>query len=204
MAKQEWRPGNMLYPLPAVLVSTRSPEGTDDVMTAAWTGTICSDPVMVSVSVRKSRLTYDNIIKTGCFVLNMTTEALAKATDYCGVRSGRDEDKWETMHLEKEEAHHINCPMVAASPICLECQVTESHDLGTHTMFMANVLAVHADEAYIDETGKFDFNRSKPLVYSHGQYFGIGRHIGKFGYSVQKKAPKKKNTVSVKKNKSQS
>lgn len=192
MAKQEWKSGNMLYPLPAILVGTRSPEGEDDLMTAAWAGTICSDPVMLSISVRKNRLTYDNIMATGCFSVNLTTEALARETDYCGVKSGRDENKWETLGLEKEEASHISCPLLAASPVNLECQVTESRDLGSHTMFMAKVLAVHADEAYMDEKGRFDLNRARLLVYSHGQYFGMGRYIGKFGFSVRKNQKKKK------------
>ncbi|MDO4479002.1 MAG: flavin reductase family protein [Lachnospiraceae bacterium] len=195
MAKQEWKPGNMLYPLPAVLVSTRSKAGQDNLMTAAWAGTICSDPVMLSISVRKSRLTYETIMETGCFVVNTTTEEMALATDYCGVRSGRDEDKWVTMKLEKEEATHMDCPMCAASPICLECVVKESKDLGSHTMFIAEVVAVHADEQYINENGRFCFNKSHPLVYSHGEYHALGKYIGKFGYSVRKNQKKKKRTL---------
>lgn len=192
MAKQEWKSGNMLYPLPAILVGTRDPEGRDNLMTAAWAGTICSDPVMLSISVRKSRLTYENIMATGCFSVNLTTEALAKETDYCGVRSGRLEDKWKVLGLKKEEASHISCPLLEASPVNLECRVTESRDLGSHTMFMAEVLAVHVDEAYLDKNGRLDLNRSRLLVYSHGQYFGMGRYIGKFGFSVRKRQKKRK------------
>lgn len=186
MSRVEWKPGNMLYPLPAVLVTCRSAEGKDNIMTAAWTGTICSDPVMVSVSVRKSRLTYDYIAETGCFALNLTTEELAFATDYCGVRSGRHEDKFETMHLEKAEAAHISCPLVAASPVSLECKVTQAIDLGSHTMFMATVEAVHVDERFIDDNDRLHLNDAHLLVYSHGEYRKMGGYIGKFGYSVKK------------------
>ena len=187
MARVEWKSGNMLYPLPVVLVTSRSPEGEDDIMTAAWAGTICSDPVMVSVSVRPSRLTYDYITRSGCFVINLTTEALARATDYCGVRSGRDEDKFAAMSLEKEEARHISCPMVKASPVSLECVVTESRDLGSHTMFMAKVAAVHVDEAYLDEKARLHLNDARLIVYSHGEYRKVGDRLGTFGFSVEKK-----------------
>ena len=187
MSKQEWKPGNMLYPLPAVLVSVRGKNGKDNLFTAAWAGTICSDPVMLSVSVRPSRYSYDMIKETGEFVVNLTTRSLARATDYCGVRSGRDEDKWLTSGLHKDEASKINVPMVQESPVNLECKVEEMRELGSHTMFIARVVAVHVDEAYMDENGKFDFNLAEPLVYSHGEYFVLGKKIGKFGFSVMKK-----------------
>ncbi len=186
MAKKEWKPGNMLYPLPAVLVTTRNKKGEDDVCTIAWTGTIASDPPMLSISVRPSRQTYDFIKETGVFVVNVTTESLAWATDYCGVKSGRDENKFEKAHLKKEEASHISCPMLAASPVNLECKVTKSHDLGSHTIFLAKILAVHVDDKYMDGKDKFNFNLAKPLVYSHGEYRALGKYLGRFGYSVKK------------------
>ena len=164
MAKEVWKPGNMLYPIPAVLVTVADNKGNDNVFTVAWTGTVCSDPAMVYISVRPSRHSYDMIQETGQFVINLTTEKLAKATDYCGVKSGRDENKFEKMKLITEKATH----------------------LGTHDMFLAKVLCVHADKQYMDEKGKFDLAKAKPIVYSHGQYYVTGKKIGKFGYSVKR------------------
>ena len=187
MSKQQWKPGNLLYPLPAVLVSCGNKSGKINVMTAAWTGTICSDPVMVYVSIRKSRYSYNMIKETGEYVINLTTEELAKATDYCGVKSGREIDKFKAMHLTPIQGTLKYAPLIEESPVCMECKVTEIKELGSHDMFMANVVNVFADENYMDENGKFDFNLSKPLVYSHGEYYGIGKKIGKFGYTVQKK-----------------
>lgn len=187
MAKLEWRPGNMLYPIPAVMVTTRNKAGKDNVFTVAWTGTVCSDPVMVSISVRPSRFSYESIEETGEFVINLTTEELALATDYCGVRSGRDEDKFTKMNLTKEEATHVNVPMIRESPVNIECRVVEKRELGVHHMFLAEVVAVHADDQYMDEKEKFDLAAAKPLVYCHGEYYGMGKYLGKFGYSVKKK-----------------
>lgn len=186
MRKQVWKPGNMLYPLPAVLVSVADREGNTNLFTVAWTGTICSDPPMVSVSVRPERYSYHMIEETGEFVINLTTEALAFATDYCGVKSGRDVDKWREMQLTPVAAEHVGAPMVAESPVNLECRVTQKLELGTHHMFLAKVLAVHADERYMDGSGRFHLNDAKPLVYSHGRYLTIGEEIGSFGYSVKK------------------
>lgn len=186
MGKQIWKPGNMLYPLPAVLISAADKSGRDNLFTVAWTGTICSDPAMVSISVRPERYSYHMIEETGEFVLNLTTEKLAWATDYCGVRSGRDVDKWKEMQLTRAYGEYVKAPMVAESPVNLECRVTEKKVLGSHDMFMAEVLAVHADEAYMDEKGAFRLSEAKPLVYSHGRYYSVGKEIGKFGYSVQK------------------
>ena len=192
MAKIEWKPSNMLYPLPAVLVTCRSPEGKDNIMTAAWAGTVCSDPVMVSVSIRKERLSYDFIHRTGCYVLNVTTEELAFAADYCGVRSGRKEDKFKTLGLETEEASHINCPMLKRAPVSLECVVKEERELGSHVMFIGEVVAVHVEDDYLDEDGSFRLNISRPIVYSHGEYHALGKRIGKFGWSVRKNQKKGK------------
>ena len=172
MAKQSWKPGNMLYPLPAVLVSTADKKGGTNLFTVAWTGTICSDPPMVSISVRPERYSYSMIVETGEFVINLTTEELTYATDYCGVKSGRDVDKWKEVKL---------------TPVNLECRVTRRIPLGTHDMFLAEVVAVHADEAYMDEKEKFSLAKANPMVYSHGTYYGLGKELGTFGYSVRKK-----------------
>ena len=186
MGKQIWKPGNMLYPLPAVLVSVADRESNKNLFTVAWTGTICSDPPMVSISVRPERYSYHMIEETGEFVINLTTEALAHATDYCGVKSGRDVDKWQKMNLTPVAGEYVGAPMVAESPVNLECKVTQKLELGTHHMFLAKVLAVHADEQYMDRTGRFHLNDAKPLVYSHGKYLVVGKEIGSFGYSVKK------------------
>lgn len=191
MAKDIWKPENMLYPLPAVLVTATDGEGNDNVFTVAWTGTVCSDPAMVYISVRPSRHSYDMIKHTGQFVINLTTEELAKATDYCGVKSGRDEDKFKAMNLTKEEAKYVAAPLIKESPVNIECEVLEITHLGTHDMFLAKVLCVHADEKYMDSKGKFDLAKAAPLVYSHGQYYGVGKKLGRFGFSVRKNKKRK-------------
>lgn len=187
MSKQQWKPGNMVYPLPAVMVSCGDKSGKINVMTAAWTGTICSDPAMVYVSIRKSRYSHAMIKETGEYVINLTTEALAYATDFVGVKSGKDMDKFKAMHLTPVKGTLHYAPMIDESPVCIECKVENIAELGSHDMFIARVVAVYADEKYMDKNGKFDLEKAKPLIYSHGQYYGTGRHIGKFGYSVQKK-----------------
>ncbi|MDE7339894.1 MAG: flavin reductase family protein [Lachnospiraceae bacterium] len=187
MAKQNFKPGNMLYPLPAVLVSVADKKGNSNLLTIAWTGTVCSDPPMVSISVRPERYSYHMIEETGEFVINLTTEKLARATDYCGVKSGKDVDKWKEMKLHKIPGEKVKVPMVEESPVNLECRVTEKKELGSHHMFLAKVVAVHVDESYMDETGRFHLNDAKPLVYSHGRYLSTGKEIGFFGYSVQRK-----------------
>ena len=191
MAKQKWKPGNMVYPLPAVLVSCGDKNGNVNLMTAAWTGTICSDPPMVYVSVRKERYSHHMIKETGEYVINLTTEKLARATDFCGVRSGRNMDKFKEMKLTPVFGELQYAPMVAESPVSIECRVTNGRELGSHDMFMAEVTAVHVDEQYMDEKGTFHLEKAAPLVYSHGQYYGIGKHLGGFGYAVRKKPVKK-------------
>lgn len=186
MAKQQWKAGNMVYPLPAVMVSVTDGNGNDNIITVAWVGTVCTNPAMVSISVRPERHSYDMIRATGEFVINLTTEKLAYATDYCGVRSGKDIDKFKEMKLTKEQASFVKAPMIGESPVNIECKVKSVEELGSHHMFLAEVLAVHADEAYMDETGKFDLNSANPLIYSHGEYYSIGKKLGKFGYSVKK------------------
>ena len=190
--KQTWKPGNMLYPLPAVMVSVTDGKGEDDIITVAWTGTVCTNPPMVYISVRPERYSYQMIKETGEFVINLTTEKLAFATDYCGVRSGRDTDKFKDTGLTREKADHVKAPMIKESPVSIECRVREVKELGSHHMFLADVLAVHADEAYMDEKNRFDLNMAGPLVYSHGEYLGTGKKIGTFGYSVKKKRKAKK------------
>ncbi len=190
MGKQRWKAGNMLYPLPVVMVTAADSKGRDNIITVAWTGTICTNPPMVSISVRPERYSYDMIRETGEFVINLTTEKLAFATDYCGVRSGREVDKFEKMRLTRQKAEFVKAPLIAESPVCIECKVFKREELGSHDLFLAKVLAVHADEKYLDKNGKFQLSQANPLVYSHGEYYSLGRKIGKFGYSVQKKAKK--------------
>ena len=188
MSKQVWKPGNMLYPVPAVMVTTADGEGKDDIVTIAWAGTVCSDPVMVSISVRKERYSHSMITKTGEFAINLVTEELTRACDYCGVKSGRDVEKFEACGLTRYPAAKINVPLIKESPLSLECKVKQVLELGTHDMFIAEVVAVDADEKYMDENGKFDLAGSKLMSYVHGEYYGLGEKLGKFGYSVQKKS----------------
>lgn len=187
MSKQIWKPGNMLYPLPVVMVSVADKEGKQNIITIAWTGTICSDPPMVSISVRPERYSYHMIKETGEFVINLTTKELAFATDYCGVKSGRDVDKFAAMQLTPVQGEKVKAPLIAESPVNLECKVTEVKHLGTHDMFMAEVVCVHADEKYMDEQNRFHLEMADPIVYSHGTYMTTGEKIGTFGYSVRKK-----------------
>lgn len=192
MAKQQWKPGNMLYPLPAVMVSVRDNEGKDNIITVAWAGTVCTNPPMVSISVRPERYSYHMLEESGVFVINLTTEALTYATDYCGVRSGKDVDKFKEMKLTRVEASEVNCGMIGESPVNIECKVVKIEKLGSHHMFLAQVVAVHADEAYMDENGRFDLNSAHPMVYSHGTYYGVGKQLGTFGYSVRKRKSKRR------------
>lgn len=187
MSKQIWKPGNMLYPLSVVMVSVADKEEKQNIITIAWTGTICSDPPMVSISVRPERYSYHMIKETGEFVINLTTKELAFATDYCGVKSGRDVDKFAAMQLTPVRGEKVKAPLIAESPVNLECKVTEVKHLGTHDMFMAEVVCVHADEKYMDEQNRFHLEMADPIVYSHGTYMTTGEKIGTFGYSVRKK-----------------
>lgn len=186
MSKQSWKPGNMLYPLPVVMVSAADKEGRDDIITVAWAGTVCTNPPMVSISIRPERYSYHMIRETGEFVINLTTEELAFATDYCGVKSGRDVDKFKETGLTREKAEKVKAPMIAEAPVSIECKVKEIRELGSHHMFIAQVAAVHADEKYMNEKNRFDLNRARPIVYSHGEYLGTGKKLGTFGYSVKK------------------
>lgn len=185
MSRQIWKPGTLVYPVPAVLI-TCSDGKKDNVFTVAWTGTICSDPAMTYISVRKERFSYDIIKNTGEFCINLTTKELAFATDYCGVRSGKNLDKFKEMKLTKEKCSVINVPMIKESPITIECKVQDIKELGSHDMFIAQVVAINVDDKYIDDTGRFDMQKCNLIAYSHGEYYELGEKIGKFGYSVKK------------------
>lgn len=187
MSRQQWKPGNMLYPVPAVMVSCKRQGEKPNIITVAWAGTICTNPPMVSISVRPERYSYDIIRETGEFVINLTNEDLIYATDYCGVKSGRDVDKFKEMKLTPVAMEHVNAPGIGESPVNIECRVTDIKELGSHHMFLAEVVGVSVDEKYMDDTGKFDLNLSRLISYSHGEYFALGEKIGKFGYSVEKK-----------------
>ena len=190
MSKQLWKAGNMLYPLPAVMVSCKRPGEKPNILTVAWTGTICTNPAMLYISVRPERYSYPIIKETREFVVNLTTEELARATDYCGVRSGAKEDKFAAMNLHEESSQYVEVPGIAESPVNIECKVADVLELGSHHMFLAEVLAVHIDEKYLDENGKFALNDANLLTYSHGEYHGLGGLLGTFGYSVKKAADK--------------
>ena len=192
MKKQEWKPGNMLYPVPAVMVSCGREGETPNIITVAWAGTICSDPAMLSISVRPERYSYDIIRETGEFVVNLTSKELTRATDWCGVKSGRDVDKFAKTGLTPMPVEHVSAPAIAESPVNIACRVTESRALGSHTMFIAEVVGVTVDDAYLDENDRFHINDANLIMYSHGEYFALGKYLGKFGYSVQKKKKRKK------------
>lgn len=187
MAKQIWKPGNMLYPLPVVMLSCADREGRPNIITVAWAGTTGSDPVTLSVSIRPERYSYGLIKESGEFAVNLVTKELVRATDFCGVRSGRNTDKFRECGLTPAAAANISCPVIAESPVSIECRVREIIPLGSHDMFLADVLSVDADEKYMDENGKFDLNSTGLVAYSHGEYFLLGEKLGKFGFSVKKK-----------------
>ncbi len=191
MAKEVWQPGNMLYPIPAVMVSCGREGETPNIITVAWAGNICSSPAMLSISVRKERYSYDIIKETGEFVVNLTNTELTRATDWCGVRSGRDYDKFNEMKLTPQKSQKISAPGIEESPVNIECKVKQILELGSHDMFVAEVVAVTVDEKYLDEKGRFDLVAADLVAYSHGEYFKLGKKLGKFGYSVAKKPANK-------------
>ena len=193
MAKQTWKPGNMIYPLPAVMVSTADKEGNSNILTIAWTGTVCTNPPMAYISVRPERYSYHMIKESGEFVINLTTKKLARVTDYCGVRSGREVDKWKECRLTKGSASSLKyAPVIEEAPVNIECRVKSIQELGSHHMFLAEVTAVQVDEAYMDEKGKFDLDSTGLIAYSHGEYLDLGEKLGTFGYSVRKKQTARK------------
>ena len=200
MGRQYWRGGNMLYPVPAVMVSCMRPGERPNIITVAWAGTVCSAPAMLSISVRKERYSHRIIEETGEFAVNLVNKELTFATDYCGVRSGRDVDKFREMKLTEQPSKYISAPGIAESPLILECKVKQQIPLGTHDMFLAEVVGVSVDERYIDEKGTFHLNDAKLTAYSHGTYFELGEALGTFGFSVRKDKNKKdtKNTKGTK------
>ncbi len=177
----------MLYPIPAVMVSCKREGEKPNIVTVAWAGNVCSSPAMLSISVRKSRYSYDIIKETGEFVVNLTNNELTRATDWCGVRSGRDYDKFKEMRLTPQESQKISAPGIAESPVNIECKVKQIIELGTHDMFIAEVVCVTVDEKYLDDRGTLDLKKADLVAYSHGEYFALGKKLGKFGYSVAKK-----------------
>lgn len=192
MGKIEFKPGNMLFPVPAVLVSCQRPGEKANLITLAWAGTVNSDPPMVFVSVRGERYSHDIISETGEFVINLVNKELTFATDWCGVRSGRDHDKFKEMKLTEQKSLKVNAPGVKESPVNIECKVTEQKDLGSHTMYLAEVVAVTVDDKYLDKNGRFRLNDADLTAYVHGAYRSLGETIGTFGYSVKKNNKKKK------------
>ncbi len=187
MGRENWRGGNMLYPVPAVMVSCARKNERPNIITIAWAGTVCSDPVMLSISVRKSRYSHAILKETGEFVVNLVTKDLVRAADYCGVKSGRDVDKFKECRLTAAPSKTVAAPTIAESPLSLECKVKQVMELGSHDMFLAEVTAVSVDDQYLDKNGKFHLNQTGLCAYSHGEYFELGKKIGKFGYSVKKK-----------------
>lgn len=192
MARTYWKPGTIIYPLPAVMVSCGENPEEYNIITIAWTGTINSDPPMCYISVRPGRHSYDIIKRTGEYVINLTTEKLAKATDWCGCRSGSKFNKWKEMNLTPAPAKIVKAPIIEESPVNIECVVKDIVELGTHHMFISDVVSVSVDDTYLNENDAFSFSKANPLVYSHGHYFGMGEKVGKFGWSVEKKKKKRK------------
>lgn len=185
--KQNWKPGTMIYPLPAALVSCGAGSRTN-LLTVAWTGTVCTNPPMCYISLRPERYSHELIMESMEFTINLTTAAIARATDWAGVRSGRDCDKWAMSGLTPEPGVKVSCPSVAESPLSIECRVKEVMRLGSHDMFLADVVNVRADEALIDPaTGAFDLEKAGLMSYSHGAYYAQGAKLGRFGFSVKKK-----------------
>lgn len=186
MGKQHWKAGNMLNPVPAVMVSVSDGNGKNNIITVAWAGTICTNPPMLSISVRPERYLYEMIKSTKEFVVNLTTKDLVRACDYCGVTSGRDVDKFEKMKLTPIKLPNVSVPGIKESPVNIECRVKKIEELGSHTMFIADVVGVTVDDEYMDEKGKFNINNTGLVMYSHGEYFVMGEKLGKFGYSIKK------------------
>lgn len=197
MDREYWRASNLLYPVPAVMVSCMDENDRANIMTAAWAGTVCSDPVMVSVSIRKERYSHDIIERTREFVISLTTRKLVYAADYCGVKSGRDVDKFTVLHLHKSPSKEVRAPGIAESPVCLECRVEQILRLGSHDMFVARVVSTDIDPRYLDEKGRFDLEKADLAAYSHGAYYALGDLLGTFGFSVRKKKPAGKKSGSA-------
>ena len=189
MGKTIWKPGTFIYPIPAVMVSCGTMEKSN-IITVAWTGILNTNPAIVYISVRPTRYSYNLIKEQGEFVINLTTKDLVRATDWCGVKTGAKVDKFKEMKLHKEKAKFVQCPLIKESPVSVECKVKEIKELGSHHMFIADVLSIDADEKYIDEKGAFDISKCDLIAYANGGYYSLGKKLGKFGFSVQKKKKK--------------
>ncbi len=186
--KQDWKPGTMIYPLPAVMITCGAEESEYNILTVSWIGTICTNPAMCYISVRPERHSYPIIRKNMEFVINLTTREMAFATDWCGVKSGKDFNKFKEMKLTPGKATIVKAPIIEESPLCIECKVKEIIPLGSHDMFISDVVNVLADDKYINsKTGAFDMEKAGLLAYSHGKYYELGKMIGQFGWSVKKK-----------------
>lgn len=186
MYKTIWKPGNMLFPAPAIMVSCGDRPENYNIITISWAANICTDPAMTSISIRPNRHSYGIIQKNREFVINLTTEKLAFATDYCGVKSGRSVNKFEHLKLTPVPAKQVKAPLIKESPVNIECRVSRIEKLGTHDLFIAEVLCVHADKKFLNRDGAFDLRKAQPICYSHGQYYSLGKHLGHFGFSVKK------------------
>ena len=189
MGKTIWKPGTFIYPIPAVMVSCGTMEKSN-IITVAWTGILNTNPAIVYISVRPTRYSYNIIKEQGEFVINLTTKDLVRATDWCGVKTGAKVDKFKEMKLHKEKAKFVQCPLIKESPVSIECKVKEIKELGSHHMFISEVLSIDADEKYIDEKGAFDISKCDLIAYANGGYYSLGKKLGKFGFSVQKKNKK--------------
>ena len=189
-SKEMWKPGTFVYPIPAVMVSCGTMEKSN-IITVAWTGILNTNPAMVYISVRPERYSYNLIKQQGEFVINLTTKDLVRQTDWCGVKTGAKVDKFKEMKLHKEKANFVKCPMIKESPVSIECKVREIKELGSHHMFVADVLSINADKKYIDSKGTFDISKCDLIAYANGKYFTLGKQVGKFGFSVQKKKKRK-------------
>ncbi len=199
MGKIKWKPGNMIYPLPAVMVSCGKDEEEYNIITVAWTGTICTNPPMTYISIKPERHSYEIIKRNKAFVINLTTEALLRATDYCGVRSGKNENKIKKMKLNLIQTEEVRAPLIEESPVNILCEVVEIKKLGSHDMFIAKILSVYVDEKLMDGQGKFHLDAAKLFAYSHGVYYSLGEKLGTFGYSVKKKPKTKSKQLTQKK-----
>lgn len=190
MAKKIWKSGTFMYPIPAVMVSCGDMENSN-IITVAWTGILNTNPAKVYISVRPERYSYNIIKEKKEFVINLTNKDLAYATDWCGVKTGAKVDKFKEMHLTKEECQFVSAPAIKESPVSIECKVTDIKEFGSHHMFIADVMSIDADEKYINEKGSFDISKCNLIAYANGGYYELGRKIGKFGFSVEKKKKKK-------------
>ncbi len=186
MSKIIWKPGTFIYPLPVVMVSCGTMESSN-IITVAWTGILNTNPAICYISLRPDRYSYDIIKNTGEYAINLTNQDLAYITDWCGCKTGAKVDKFRDMKLTKQKANYIKCPLIQQSPVSIECKVKEIKELGSHHVFISNILSIDAEEKYIDSKGAFDISKCDLITYSNGHYYSLGKKIGKFGYSVKKK-----------------